>query len=180
MIARTSSVRQIVSFETSFVTLVDVTDLMMLLHVASHVLETELAARLAALGITPRENCVLSRAVGGELTQSELAAACNLDKTTMVVTIDTLEKAGLAERRLSTRDRRARIIAVTDKGAEMVAKTAQIVQDIYDDVLSTLAGREREAFLGALTKLAEGRLSTPAACEKPPRRRAVRAPQLVQ
>ncbi len=152
----------------------------MLLHVASHVLETELAARLAALGITPRESCVLGRAVSCELTQSELAVATKLDKTTMVVTIDTLEKAGLAERRLSAKDRRARIIAVTDEGREMVAKATQIVEDIYEDVLSGLAVGEREVFLGALTKLAEGRLSTPAQCDKPPRKRAAKAPQLVR
>jgi hypothetical protein len=33
-------------------------DLMMLLHVASHTLETEMTVRLAEIGITPRENCV--------------------------------------------------------------------------------------------------------------------------
>ena len=42
-------------------------DLMLLLHVASHTLETELAVRLSELGITPRENCVLSKALGREL-----------------------------------------------------------------------------------------------------------------
>ena len=62
-------------------------------------------------------HCVLYHALGGEFTQIQLAEQCALDKTTMVVTMDALEKAGLAERRPSPTDRRARIIAVTDAGA---------------------------------------------------------------
>jgi MarR family transcriptional regulator for hemolysin len=155
-------------------------DLLLLLHVASHTLETEMAVRLGELGITPRERCVLSKAVGHELTQSELAELCNLDKTTMVVTIDALERAGLAERQPSSTDRRARIIAVTPAGERMAAKAAKMVTKIYEDVLSGLAADQRKAFLQALTELAGGRLSTPMACDKPPRRRAAKAPQIVR
>ncbi|GIH05781.1 hypothetical protein Rhe02_38480 [Rhizocola hellebori] len=155
-------------------------DLMLLLHVATHTLETEMTVRLAELGITPRENCVLSKAIGEELTQSELAERCNLDKTTMVVTIDALERAGLAERVPSSTDRRARIIAVTSAGERMVAKAEKVVTKIYADVLSGLPDDQREAFLKGLTQLAEGRLSTPMQCDKPPRRRAAKVPTVVR
>jgi MarR family transcriptional regulator, transcriptional regulator for hemolysin len=154
-------------------------DLMMLLHVASHALETELAARLAELGITPRGRCVLAAAAAAELTQTELAERCNLDKTTMVVTMDTLERAGLAERRTSAADRRARIIAVTGAGRRMVDETERVVREIYEDVLHSLPGNESDAFVNALTQLAYGRLGQPTQCEKPPRRRAIKAPKTV-
>ncbi|MEK8105286.1 MarR family winged helix-turn-helix transcriptional regulator [Micromonospora sp. M12] len=39
-----------------------------------------------------------------------------MDKTTMVVTLDQLERAGLAERRPVPTDRRARLVAVTPAG----------------------------------------------------------------
>src|SRR5688500_5042738 len=91
-------------------------DLMLLLGQASHALTTELAAGLIEVGISPRSHCVLTHALGGNLTQSQLAEMCALDKTTMVVTIDELERAGLAERRPSSTDRRARIISVTEAG----------------------------------------------------------------
>ena len=65
-------------------------------------------------------HCVLYHALDGEFTQIQLAEQCALDKTTMVVTMDALEQAGLAERRPSPTDRRARIIAVTDAGRETV------------------------------------------------------------
>ena len=155
-------------------------DLLMLFHVASHTLETEMVARLATIGMTPRANCVLGQAMRQERTQSELAELCNLDKTTMVVTVDALEKAGLAERRLSSTDRRARIIAVTPAGAEVVARADRVIAGIYEEVLASLPRGEREAFIAGLTRLAQGRLSTPVACEKPPRRRAARVPEPVK
>jgi DNA-binding MarR family transcriptional regulator len=146
-------------------------DLAFLLAHASHVLSTELTAELAGLGITPRSNCVLSAALTGEKTQIQLADRCGLDKTTMVVTVDELEKAGLVERQTSPVDRRARIISVTPQGREVNAKAADVVKRVYDDVLSSLPDEERDVFVRGLTRLVESRLSTPVACEKAPRRR---------
>jgi MarR family transcriptional regulator for hemolysin len=146
------------------------TDLALLLSQASHALATELTAGLTELGISPRAHCVLSKAMGNELTQSQLAGLCALDKTTMVVTIDELERAGLAERRLSSTDRRARIIFVTEAGERMVERGREIVARIYDDVLGALPAGERDAFVDALARLVNGRLATPVACERPPRR----------
>jgi len=149
-------------------------DLGFLLSQASYALSTQLTAALAAVGITPRAYCVLSKALGAEKTQGALAAECGLDKTTMVVTVDELEAAGLAERRPSTSDRRVRIIAVTPEGARKVAEAAEIVERVQREVLADLSPEEREGFLAGLARLAGGRLATPAPCERPPRRRAPR------
>ena len=146
-------------------------DLMLLLGQASHALTTELTAGLATLGISPRGHCVLYHAAQADLTQSELAALCDLDKTTMVFTMDELERAGLAERRPSHTDRRARIIGVTDAGREVVTQAQQVVDAIYADVLGALPPDERHAFVQALGRLVGGRLSQPVACERPVRRR---------
>ena len=151
-------------------------DLMFLLSQASHALETEMTAELQALGISPRAHCVLTHALRGELTQSQVAEQCALDKTTMVVTMDELEKAGLAERRPSGTDRRARIIAVTKAGERKVAEADAIVARIYAQVLGALPAGQRDAFVAGLAQLVGGRLSTPAKCDRPVRRRAVRAP----
>jgi MarR family transcriptional regulator for hemolysin len=151
-------------------------DLAFLLAQASHALTTELTVRLAEVDITPRSHCVLSKALTGELTQIRLAEMCALDKTTMVVTLDALEKAGLAERRPSSTDRRARIVAVTEAGAQVVERADAIIGQVYDDVLSALPPGEREGFVAGLTRLAAGRLSTPMECQQPVRRRAPKAP----
>jgi MarR family transcriptional regulator for hemolysin len=155
------------------------TDLAFLLSQASHALATELTARLDELGITPRAHCVLSRALGGEFTQTQVAEQCALDTTTMVVTLDALERDGLAERRASSTDRRARIIAVTESGERVVSAADAIVALTYSDVLASLPERQREPFLDSLTRLVGGRLSAPPECAHPPRRRAPRAPATV-
>lgn len=148
----------------------DVADLMLLLTQAGHALDRELTAALTDVGITPRHHCVLSKAMAGELTQTELAERCDLDKTTMVVTVDELERQGWATRRPSTADRRARIITVTDEGRRIVGKAQEIVDGIFDDVLSTLPTRERDALVGGLGRLVAGRLAERVDCERPPRR----------
>jgi DNA-binding MarR family transcriptional regulator len=148
---------------------------MFLLSQASHVLMTELTAALERLGISPRHYCVLKQGLVADYTQIRLAELCGLDKTTMVVTIDELERAGLAERRPSSTDRRVRIISVSEKGAQKVAEAQKVVEEIYEDVLGSLPGAEREPFLNALTSLVGGRLSTPVACERSVRRRSPKA-----
>ena len=97
-------------------------DLMFLVNQAGFALTAEMAGALAGVGITPREFCVLSHALKGDATQIQLAELSALDKTTMVATLDRLEKAGLAERRLSSTDRRARIVGVTPAGRRAVAQ----------------------------------------------------------
>ena len=68
---------------------------------------------------------------------------------------------------------------MTDEGARVVAEARSVVDRVYDDVLGTLPARERAAFVSALERLVTGRLSAPATCEKPVRRRAERAPTVI-
>jgi MarR family transcriptional regulator for hemolysin len=93
-----------------------------------------------------------------------------MDKTTMVVTVDALEKAGLAERRPSSTDRRARIIAVTAEGASLAHRSQQIVDQVHEDALASLPADEREVLLRALGRLVTGHLETPAEAPRAARR----------
>jgi DNA-binding MarR family transcriptional regulator len=153
-------------------------DLVQLLGQASYALTTELTAGLAELGITPRGHCVLSHAQRGDQTQTQLAELCALDKTTMVVTLDELERAGLARRQPLATDRRAHLVMVTDAGTRTLGQADAIVARIYADVLAALAPTERDGFVEGLRRLVDGRLSKPVQCERPVRRR--RAPQFVR
>ncbi|MEO3786780.1 MarR family transcriptional regulator [Actinocorallia sp. B10E7] len=137
-------------------------DLSYLLDHTSHVLRTRMAAALSELGLTARMHCVLVHALEEERTQIQLAELGDMDKTTMVVTVDALEKAGLAERRPSGTDRRARIIAVTEEGAEIAHRSQEIVDGVHRAALDSLPDEEREILLRALNRLAEGHLAAPA------------------
>jgi MarR family transcriptional regulator for hemolysin len=129
---------------------------------AGHVLRTRMAAALAEVGLTARMHCVLVHALEEERTQVQLAEIGDMDKTTMVVTVDALEKAGLAERRPSTHDRRARIIAVTDEGARVARRSQEIVDGVHRDALAALPGQDRETLIRLLTDLVTGPLAEPA------------------
>jgi MarR family transcriptional regulator, transcriptional regulator for hemolysin len=146
-------------------------DLAWLLKHATHALTTELVAALGPLGVSPRGYHVLSAALTGEYTQTELAQLVGLDKTTMVVTLDELEQAGLAKRLPSPTDRRARFVAVTTAGEQKVAEGREIMDRVQDEVLATLPARERKGLLDALSRLVSGRLSEPVDCYPPVRRR---------
>jgi MarR family transcriptional regulator for hemolysin len=150
-------------------------DLCWLLSRASYTLTTELTKAFEELGLSPRANCVLSAAMTGDHTQSEVARMVGLDKTTMVVTLDELEAAGLAERRPSPHDRRARVIAVTGTGKRKVREAEEIAERVRADVLSVLPEGDREVFLSSLTRLVSGRLAEPVTCSQPVRRRAPRS-----
>jgi DNA-binding MarR family transcriptional regulator len=146
-------------------------DLLFLINQAGFALNTEMSTVLGEIGISPREFCVLSHALKGDLTQIELAELSALDKTTMVVTLDRLAEAGLAERRLSSTDRRARIVAVTDAGRQAVDRAQSVVSGMYANLLAALPRQDRELFLRSLIALVAGPLAQPSHVERPARRR---------
>jgi MarR family transcriptional regulator for hemolysin len=147
-----------------------VPDLSFLLNHVSYVLRTRMDAAFAEIGLTPRGYCVLSKAMSGEYTQIELAKMSDLDKTTMVNTLDELEGLGYAERRPSPADRRARIVVVSPAGAEAVDDGTMIADRVHREVLDALGPGEREVFESALNTLAAGLLAEPVECDHPVRR----------
>lgn len=138
-----------------------VPDLSFLLDRTGHVLRTRMSAALAEIGMTARMHCVLIKALEEERTQAQIAELGDMDKTTMVVTVDALEKAGLAERRPSSSDRRARIIVVTPEGAAMAKKSQAIVDRVHGDALGSLPEPTRSVLLEALNALVAGHLAQP-------------------
>jgi DNA-binding MarR family transcriptional regulator len=152
-----------------------VADVSFLLQHTAHVLTTQMTAALAEIGMSPRAHCVLAHALEAERTQAQLAELSDLDKTTMVVTVDMLERAGLAERVPSATDRRARIIRPTAKGEEVAAAGQAIVDRVHGDVLGALPAQERATFVAALNRLATGHLGAPA--DSPEGAQGVRRPR---
>jgi MarR family transcriptional regulator for hemolysin len=146
-------------------------DLCWMLSRASHSLTTELTAALEGSEFSPRVHAVLAAALGAEHTQTDLARLVGIDKTTMMVTLDELEAAGLARRRPLSTDRRARVVEVTKAGEEKLREVDTVFDRVRDDVLSVLPEEDRGVFLRCLGRLACGRLSDPVPCSQPVRRR---------
>jgi|GraSoiStandDraft_30_1057271.scaffolds.fasta_scaffold08019_4 DNA-binding MarR family transcriptional regulator len=136
-----------------------------LLAQAHYSLATELAGAFEPLGISPRGHAVLAAAMTGAHTQKELAELVGLDKTTMVVTLDELEEAGLAQRVPSPADRRARVVEVTKAGARKVAAADKVSMEVQADVLASLRESRGEQLLDGLCELVRQRLGEPGTCK---------------
>ncbi len=148
-------------------------ELVVQLLLLSRDIELTAAQRLEGAGTSLRAVSVLMCADGSERTQGEIAEIACLDKSTMVHTVDDLEKDGLATRTPSQKDRRARVVEVTEEGRKLVASTEDVLDGLYGEVLGRLPEADRESFLRSLAILVDGR-SPVATADRAPRRRSAR------
>ncbi len=67
--------------------------------------------------------------------------------------IDRLVARGILERAFSERDRRARVVRLTEDGRRMHARLLPIVRQVQDEILAGIGSRERERFMVLLERL---------------------------
>jgi MarR family transcriptional regulator, temperature-dependent positive regulator of motility len=114
---------------------------------------TRTAEALASIDLTPPLFALLNVVGSREgAIQQELGSALGIDRSTMVSLIDQLEEAGLARRRPSTRDRRAREIAITPKGRRLLQRARGLIAEVEDEVLAGLNANERRELLKLLRR----------------------------
>lgn len=105
---------------------------------------TRAADALETIGLTPALFALLNVIGAREgAIQQELGSAMAIDRSTMVALIDQLESAGLAKRRPSATDRRARQIEITPKGRRLLQRARRMVAQVEDEVLAGLTAEER-------------------------------------
>jgi DNA-binding MarR family transcriptional regulator len=104
----------------------------------------------------PRGYQVLAASTRGEPgSQLELANHLGVDRTVMTYLLDDLERAGLIERHPDPADRRARRIAATPRGRELLEDLDRRLRAAEDQVLTGLAaGDDRRLFREMLRRLA--------------------------
>lgn len=93
--------------------------------------------------------------------QQELGAALGIDRSTMVALIDGLESAGLATRRPSVKDRRAREISITPKGRRRLLRARALIAEVEDEVLAGLTAEERRELTRLLRRALESAPAQP-------------------
>jgi DNA-binding MarR family transcriptional regulator len=114
---------------------------------------TRTAERLGSIGLTPALFALLNVIGAREgAIQQELGTALAIDRSTMVSLIDQLEGAGLATRRPSATDRRAREIAITPKGRRTLQRARGLILQVEDEVLAGLSADERGELLALLRR----------------------------
>jgi MarR family transcriptional regulator, transcriptional regulator for hemolysin len=114
---------------------------------------TRTAELLGSVGLTPALFALLNVIDAREgAIQQELGSALGIDRSTMVSLIDQLESSGLATRRPSATDRRAREIAITPKGRRFLERGRGLISQVEDEVLAGLTTRERGDLLTLLRR----------------------------
>jgi DNA-binding MarR family transcriptional regulator len=116
---------------------------------------TRFAAALGEIDLHLREFAALNivSAKPG-LTQHDLAAAAEIDTSTLVATLDALEQRGLAERRIMPQDRRKRAIYLTSDGEAALRRGRALARRLGDELFGSLSASERRQFDVLLRKLA--------------------------
>jgi len=113
------------------------------------------AAAMAGLPGGPRGYLVLSTVTRGRArSQLALAQQLGVDKTVMTYLLDDLEKSGLLERLPDPADRRARQIAITEKGSAEFARLSVVLREVEEDTLAALSKKDAARLRELLTTVA--------------------------
>lgn len=115
---------------------------------------------LAPLALNLRTFAVLATVSGGVArTQLEIAQSVGLDKTTLVATIDDLERRGLVVREPDPEDRRARIVGITDRGEAVLDQATALVRATEARILSAMPADRAANIKDSLVALLSGPLA---------------------
>ena len=134
-------------------------------HVGFHLRLAQLAVfehfagRLGEIDVSPAIFSVLEVLHQNDgITQSKLAAAVSLNRSSVVPLLDKLAKRGLVERRASTTDRRHNHLHLTDVGRELLAEAIRRAELHEKEVCKPLTIAEKKLLLELL-----GRFGSPKA-----------------
>ena len=108
-------------------------------------------AREAGLPLNRSEASVLV-AVDREpgLSQAQLAARLDMEAISLVRLIDSLQQAGLIERRLDPRDRRIRTLWLTDAAQPILAQVQWVAAEVREQAMAGIPEAARESLLDLL------------------------------
>ncbi|PJK30532.1 MarR family winged helix-turn-helix transcriptional regulator [Minwuia thermotolerans] len=114
----------------------------------------DFADSVGRLGITPGQFGVLELIANNEgLSQSALARALDVDRSTIVGVLDRLQEAGLVQRRPSPRDRRSHELHLSPRGAERVGEVRRAIAEHEGRMLCRLSAEERARLLDLLGRI---------------------------
>lgn len=114
----------------------------------------EQRARAAALPLSRNQCSVLAAVARDEgVTQAALAQYLDVEPITLVRLIDGLEGAGLLERRGNPRDRRVRLLYLTEAALPLLDQVHAVRQALREDALAGLPAERREQLVADLQLL---------------------------
>jgi MarR family transcriptional regulator for hemolysin len=122
----------------------------------SRKIRTAFNQQVTAHGMTyPRARVLFRLARKQNVSQRELADELELEQATLVRLLDRMAENGLIERRPDASDRRAKLVALTDHGAEQARLVGEIADRMRGQILRDFDPDELRVALDVLTRAAE-------------------------
>jgi DNA-binding MarR family transcriptional regulator len=111
------------------------------------------AERLAPLGLTPAQERALRIMTRSEqpLRMTELADQLGIVPRSLTRVIDTLEEAGLVQREIDPRNRRATLLHLTERGQAVRDDMRQARRRAAEDLFAPLNEQDRKTLTALLT-----------------------------
>ncbi|UOQ94818.1 MarR family transcriptional regulator [Halobacillus shinanisalinarum] len=104
-------------------------------------------SKLSSYGVTPAQYALLRFLwkKDGQFS-SVLGEKVQLDSATVTGIIDRMEQNGFIERRFDPKDRRNRLIFLTEKGRSMEGPLCEKMDEMNEEVMSNFDGEEFQQF----------------------------------
>ncbi len=110
--------------------------------------------RIGGHGVTPGQFGVLVLIdANSGLSQSALAKALGIERSTMVAVIDRLEQLGWVERMTSETDRRSYALALSREGTEILARVTPLVRGHERHINTELNAQEKATLIELLDRV---------------------------
>jgi len=108
------------------------------------------------LDLTPAQARVLvALHFGGPMSQHELAGHIDVEPSTLVGTLDVMERDGLARRERDPSDRRAHRVHLTEAGASRVPRLFALWDSVEEELAGDLEAAQRADLRARLAELIE-------------------------
>ena len=128
-----------------------------LLQRAHHLLRGRMTAELEGSGLHLGHVALLGTMLDAPgLSQRELSLRTGIEKSSMVIFVDALERDGWVRRAPHPSDRRAHALFVTAEGAARLAEVGPRLRQAEQDFLAALSAAERDALRLTLARLVVG------------------------
>lgn len=128
-----------------------------------HAQKNQVRPRMAAIGLSPGQPKVLTfLALHGACLQKELAAACDIEPTTISKMLNNLEEKALVRRSALPGDKRAALIKLTTQGRTLVEmEILPRYNSVNSRSLKDFTAEEREQFEQFLRRMYDNLTGTP-------------------
>ena len=90
-----------------------------------------------------------------ERDQASIARAIGIDRSTMGANVERLEELGYLTRHAATRDKRAKLLAITPAGIEAIAAIKERISAVNERFLAPLDAAERATFIALMQRIIE-------------------------